>query len=195
MTARAFAGQYKGGSPMQVHMPRDKRPVATVFAGVVFGALLAGAGPEVSASWDRPACAETVMRAVSTDQTVHGTYACFDESMRNGLLTLGIDSDSAFATRVGQSGDYRFVQKTADGGYVYEYDRQTHKHDKLQGAIQALGLPRTSRDVQHGNINAAWNERHDLGAAWSELMGQTQGAKSELFTFYMDGRGKVTSVK
>jgi hypothetical protein len=180
---------------MQVHMPRDKRPVATVFAGVVFGALLAGAGPQVSASWDRPACAETVMRAVSTDQTVHGTYACFDDSMRNGLQTIGIDSDSAFATRVGQSGDYRFVQKTADGGYVYEYDRQTRKHDKIQGAMVALGLPGTSRAVQRGDLAGAWNQRRDLGAAWDELMGKTQGNKSELFTFYLDGGGKVTAVK
>jgi hypothetical protein len=132
---------------------------------------------------------------VSTDQTVHGTYACFDDSMQSGLQTIGIDSDSAFATRVGQSGEYHFVQKTADGGYVYEFDRQTRRHDKIQGAIVALGLPGTSRAVQHGDLAAAWNQRHDLGAAWDELTGKTQGDKSELFTFYVDGGGKVTSVK
>lgn len=180
---------------MHIHVPRNKRPVATIFGGVVFGALLAGAGPQVPGFWDRPACPETVMRAVSTDQTVHGTYACFDDSMQTGLQTIGIDSDSAFAQRVGQNGEYHFVQKTADGGYVYEYDQQTRRHDKVQGAMQALGLPGTSRDVQRGDIGAAWNERHDLGAAWAELTGRTQGAKSALFTFYLDARGKVTAVK
>lgn len=180
---------------MHIHVPRGGRPMVTVFGGVVLGALLAGAAPRVPAFWDRPACAEKVMEAVSTDKTVHGTYACFDDGMQTGLQTLGIDSDKAFADKVGQDGDYHFVQKTADGGYVYEYDRQTRKHDKVQGAMLALGLPGTSRDVQRGDIGAALNERHDLGAAWAELTGQTQGDKSELFTFYMDGSGKVTSVK
>lgn len=180
---------------MQIRVPRTTRPMFTVFGGVALGVLLAGAGPQIPNFWDHPACAETVMKAVSSEQTVNGTYSCFDDSMQGGLQTIGIDSDSTFATRVGQSGEYHFVQKTADGGYVYEYDRQTRRHDKIQGAMLALGLPGTSRDVQRGNITAAWNERHDVGAAWAELMGQTQGAKSELFTFYVDGHGKVTSVK
>lgn len=180
---------------MHIRVPRTTRPMFGVIGGVAVGALLVGAGPRVPTMWDRPACPETVMKAVSTDRTVNGTYSCFDDGMKTGLQSIGIDSDGAFATRVGQAGEYHFVQKTADGGYVYEYDRQTRPHDKVQGAMLALGLPGTSRDIQHGNLQAAWNERHDLGAAWAELTGQTQGARSELFTFYLDGRGQVTSVK
>jgi hypothetical protein len=169
--------------------------VVTIFGGVVVGALLFGAGPRIPAFWDRPACAETVMQAVSSEKAVGGTYGCFDERMQIGLQGIGIDSDNAFATRVGQNGEFHFVNKTADGGYVYEYDRATHKHDKVTGAISALGLPGTSRDVQRGDLGAAWSERHDLGAAWAEITGQTQGETSMLFTFYLDGRGKVTLVK
>ena len=87
---------------MQLRLPRTGRPVVTVFGGVLLGALLVGAGPPVQAAWDRPACAETVMKAVATEQTVQGTYGCFDDTMKAGLQTIGIDSDGAFATRVGQ---------------------------------------------------------------------------------------------
>lgn len=180
---------------MQIHMPIGRRPMATVFGGVMVGALLAGAGPRVPSFWDQPACAETVMKAVATDKTVNGTYACFDGGMQTGLQGLGIDSDRSFAARVGQAGDYHFVQKTADGGYVYEYDRLTNRHDQIRGAMVALGLPGTSRDVQHGDIGAAIGEKRDLGAAWAELTGQTQGETSQLFTFYLDDKGKVTSVR
>ena len=180
---------------MHIPVRRPTRPMFSVIGGVAFGALLVGAGPQIPSFLDRPSCAETVMKAVSSDKAVAGTYSCFDGSMQSGLQTIGIDSDSAFATRVGQGGQYHFVQKTADGGYVYEYVRQTRKHDQLQGAMRALGLPGTSRDVRHGDIPAALNERRDLGAAWAELTGQTQGDKSQLFTFYLDGSGKVTSVK
>src|SRR5207247_331110 len=85
-------------------------------------------------SGDRPACAETVMQAVATDQAVKGSYTCFDDSMQAGLQTIGIDSDNSFATRVGQNGEYHFLHKTADGGYVYEYDRPEHAHDQVKGA-------------------------------------------------------------
>jgi len=180
---------------MQVRLPRARGPVVTVFGGVLLGALLVGAGPPVQAAWDRPACAETVMKAVATEQTVQGTYGCFDDTMKVGLQTIGIDSDGAFATRVGQNGEYHFVHKTADGGYVYEYDRPTRPHDKMKGAISALGLPGTSRDVRRGDLVAAWNEHRDLGAAWAELTGQTQGEHSQVFTVYVDGHGKVRSVK
>ena len=167
----------------------------TVFGGVIFGVVLAGAAPQVPSFWDRPACAETVMQAVATDQAVKGSYTCFDDSMQAGLQTIGIDSDNSFATKVGQKGEYHFLHKTADGGYVYEYDRPEHAHDKVRGAISALGLPGASRDVRRGDLAAAWNEHRDLGAAWAELTGQTQGAHSQLFTFYMDGKGRVSSVK
>jgi hypothetical protein len=180
---------------MQIRLPRNRRPVVTVFGGVVFGALLMGAGPQVTTFMDRPACAERVMKAVSTDRTVSGTYGCFDPNMQAGLATIGIQSDQDFALRVGQAGEYRFVQKTQDGGYVYEYDRPTKPHDKVKGALEALGLPGTSRDLRRGDVGAAWNERHDFGAAWAEITGKTQNAHSQVFTFYIDGEGKVAAVK
>jgi hypothetical protein len=181
---------------MQIRLPQNRRPVVTVFGAAVFGALLAGAGPQVTNNLaDRPACAEKVMSAVASDRPVSGAYNCFDTGMQVGLASLGIQSDGEFALRVGQNGDYHFVQKTVDGGYVYEYDRPTRPHDKVQGALGALGVPGTSRDLRRGDLAAAWNERHDLGAAWAEITGATQKAKSSVFTFYMDGRGKVTAIK
>ncbi|OLC00469.1 MAG: hypothetical protein AUI15_07285 [Actinobacteria bacterium 13_2_20CM_2_66_6] len=171
------------------------RPVMTVFGAVAFGVLLAGGGPQVQSLWDRPACAEKVMQAVSTDSTISGSYGCFTTNMQTGLQTIGVDSDNAFAAKIGQSGEYHFVHKTADGGYIYEYDRPMQPHDKVKGAISALGLPRTSLDVRRGDFGAAWNERHDLGAAWAEITGQTQQDHSQLFTFYLDGEGKVSAVK
>jgi hypothetical protein len=62
-------------------------------------------------------------------------------------------------------------------------------------ALVSLGIPSTSRDLRRGDIGAAWNERHDLGAAWAEITGQTQMAKSQVFTFYLDESGKVTAVR
>jgi hypothetical protein len=181
---------------MQIRLPQNRRPVMTVFGAAAVGALLAGAGPQLTSRFmDRPACAEKVMKAVASDQAVKGTYNCFDSGMQTGLASLGIQSDEEFASRVGQNGDYNFVQKTVDGGYVYEYDRPTQPHDKLLGALNALGVPGTSRDLRRGDVGAAWNEPHDLGAAWSEITGDTQKAKSSIFTFYMDGSGKVTAVK
>lgn len=180
---------------MQIRLLKNRRPVATVFGGVVLGALLVGAVPQVTAFMDRPTCAETVMKAVSTDKAVRGTYGCFTPNMQAGLASIGIQSDSDFAQRVGQTGDYHLVHKTADGGYVYEYDRPTQPHDKVHGALNALGVPGMSRDLRRGDVGAAWNERHDLGAAWAEITGQTQQAHSQVFTFYMDGDGKVTAVK
>ena len=125
---------------MQIRLPQTRGPVVTVFGGVLVGAFLAGAGPQMDRLWDRPSCAETVMKAVSTDKTVSGSYGCFDTNLQTGLQTIGIDSDNAFALKVGQNGEYHYVHKTADGGYVYEYDRPTRPHDKVQGAISALGL-------------------------------------------------------
>ena len=180
---------------MQIRLLKNRRPVATVFGGVILGALLVGGVPQVTAFTDRPTCAETVMRAVSTDNPVRGTYGCFTPNMQAGLASIGILSDSDFAQRVGQAGDYRFVHKTVDGGYVYEYDRPTQPHDKVRGALNALGVPGTSRDLRRGDVGAAWGERHDLGAAWAEITGQTQRAHSQVFTFYMDGDGKITAVK
>jgi hypothetical protein len=181
---------------MHIRLPKNRRPVMTVFGGVAVGLVLAGAGPQVGGLFmDRPGCAEKVMKAVSSDKAVSGSYDCFDSNLQAGLKTIGIDSDNEFATRVGQNGEYRFVHKTADGGYVYEFDRPTQAHDRMKGAIVALGLPNTSRDLRRGDLGAAWNEGHDVGRAWAEITGQTQGEHSQLFTFYMNGRGKVTAVK
>jgi hypothetical protein len=180
---------------MQLRLPANRRPVVTVFGAVVFGVLLAGGTPRLTSFMDRPSCAEKVMQAISTDHSVSGTYDCFDADMQVGLQSVGIDSDKAFADKVGVNGDYHFVQKTQDGGYVYEYDRPMRPHDKVKGAIVALGFPATQRDLRRGDLGAAWNERHDLGAAWAELTGQTQRDKSQVFTFYLDGSGKITAVK
>ena len=38
----------------------------------------------------------------------------FDTDMQTGLQSIGIDSDSAFATKVGTNGDYHYVRKTQD---------------------------------------------------------------------------------
>jgi len=180
---------------MQIHLPGSKRPAITLFGAVVFGALIAGGTPQITNALDRPPCAEKVMQAVSTDRTVNGSYDCFDVNLKSGLHTIGVDSDQTFALRIGQDGEYHFVHKTADGGYVYEYDRPLQPHDKVKGAMAALGLPKTTVDVRRGDFAAAWNERHDLGAAWAEITGQTQQAHSQLFTMYMDGDGKISAVK
>lgn len=180
---------------MFLRLSRPGRSLYFVAGGAVFGALLAGAGPQIAATVGRPGCAETVMRAVSTDQTVPGTYQCFDENLQAGLLTIGVDSDSAFAQRIGQNGDYHFVHKTADGGYVYEYDRPTTPHDEVQGTISALGLPQMRADVRRGNFLAAWNEKHDVGLAWAEMTGETQNDQSRLFTIYIGQDGRVSAVK
>ncbi len=161
----------------------------------MFGALLAGGVPHVTNVWDRPACAEKVMHAVSSDSTVDGSFGCFNTNLQMGLHTVGVSSDQSFAAQIGQNGEYHFVQKTADGGYVYEFDRPLQPHDRVKGAMVALGLPKTSSDVRHGDIGAAWNEPRDLGAAWAEITGQTQQDHSQLFTFYIDGNGKVSAVR
>ena len=161
---------------MQVPLPRGKRPIMTVFGCVALGAFLAGAGPQVPNLWDRPACGETVMRAVSTEKPVSGTFDCFDESLQLGLSSAGIDTDKEFADRVGKSGTYRYVHKTDDGGYVYEYDRKMTPHNQIQGAIAAL-------------------KRRDVVGAWAEITGQTQHASSKVFTLYFDRHGKVSAVQ
>lgn len=178
-----------------IRLPKSGRPIFTVIAGALMGAGLAFAAPQVPTALDRPGCAETVMRAVSTDKTVSGTFSCFDRGMQMGLLTVGVDSDKTFADRIGQDGDYRFVYKTVDGGYVYEYDRPTTPHDRFKGAISALAIPQTRADVRRGAFLAAWNEPHDVRQAWAEITGQTQNDQSRMFTFYLGADGRITSVK
>ena len=101
----------------------------------------------------------------------------------------------AFATRIGQEGDYRFLHKTEDGGYVYEYDRPTAPHDQVKAAAAALGWPRTAADLRSGNFAAVFTERHDLPAAWAEITGKTQNAESRLFTIYLGADGRITAIK
>jgi len=178
-----------------IHMPQSGRPIFTVLAGALLGAAVALAGPQAATALDRPGCAETVMRAVSSEKTVKGTYACFDKGLQVGLLTVGVNSDSTFAYRIGQNGEYHFVHKTADGGYVYEYDRPTTPHDRLKGTISALAVPQMRADIRRGNFLAAWNEPHDVRRAWAEITGQTQNDESRLFTIYVGANGKITAVK
>jgi hypothetical protein len=180
---------------MFIRMPQWVRPVFPVIAGALLGASVAFAGPQAATALDRPGCAETVMRAVSSDKTVNGTYACFDKGLQLGLLSIGVDSDGAFADRIGQNGEFHFLHKTADGGYVYEYDRPTTPHDRFNGAISALALPQMRADIRRGNFLAVWNEPHDLRLAWAEITGQTQNDESRLFTIYIGPDGKIRAVK
>ena len=178
-----------------IHLPQSGKPIFTVLAGALLGAAVAFAGPQVPTALDRPGCAETVMRAVSSDRTVSGTYDCFSGALQDGLLTIGVDSDSTFADRIGQNGEYSFLHKTADGGYVYEYDRPKTPHDRFKGAIGALAVPQMRADVRHGNFLAAWNEPHNMRLAWAEITGQTQQDESRLFTIYVGSDGRITAVK
>jgi hypothetical protein len=178
---------------MRIHLTRDRGPYLAAFA--VFVAFFVGAAPQIPNMWQRPACADTVMHAVSSSKPVHGTFACFNSDMQTGLQSIGISSDRAFAERVGTSGDYHYVNKTADGGYVYEYDRPLKPHDRVRGALAALAVTRTAADVRRGDLRAALGERPNLGAAWAEITGATQNEKSTVFTFYLDGNGKITAVK
>ncbi|HET9783290.1 MAG TPA: hypothetical protein VFR33_16135 [Candidatus Dormibacteraeota bacterium] len=178
-----------------IRLPQSGRPWFIAIAGAIVGALFTYAGPQVVNAMDRPSCAETVMQAVSTETTVNGTYGCFDRGLQLGLLTIGVNSDSSFADRIGQSGEYHFLRKTADGGYVYEYDRATTPHDRFQGMFSALSLPQTRIDFRHGNFLAAWNEPHNLRKAWAEISGQTQNTESRLFTFYVGPDGRITAIK
>lgn len=169
--------------------------VLTVLISAAFGAGVAlGASALVSAR-DRPTCAETVMQAVATEQPVKGSYECFDPAEQAGLSTVGIDSDKEFAVRVGQNGEYHFVRKTADGGYVYEFDRPRSPHDRFKGAFDMLGLPTIAADLRRGDLGGAWSAPNDFRKAWSEITGQSQNEASEVFTFYMDGNGKIRTVK
>ena len=160
---------------MEIPLPSGKRPMLTVFGGFVVGALLAGAGPQLPNLWDRPTCGDTVMTAVSTDEPVTGTYACFDNNLQEGLSSAGIDSDKAFASRVGKNGSYHYLHKTEDGGYVYEYDRPQSPHNQLQATIEAL-------------------KRRDLSTAWDEITGHAQKSTSKVYTLYFNGNGKITAV-
>ncbi|HEY0831156.1 MAG TPA: hypothetical protein VGE99_08430 [Candidatus Dormibacteraeota bacterium] len=180
---------------MQIRLPRPRRPAVTVFGAAIVGALLVGAGPQLPSMFDRPACTETVMKAVASDGPVAGTYNCFDANLQLGLQSVGIDSDAAFATKIGQDGGYRFLHKTEDGGYVYEYDRPTSPHDKVKGAVAALGLLETSTDIRQGNIGAALMVRRNIRSAWAEISGKTQNAESKLYTIYVGSDGKITAIK
>jgi hypothetical protein len=160
---------------MEIPLPRGKRPIVTVFGGVAVGALLAGAAPQVPNLWDRPACGEKVMQAVSTEKPVAGTIDCFATDLKLGLSSAGIDTDKEFADRVGKTGTYRYVHKTEDGGYVYEYDRNMTPHNRWQGAFAAL-------------------KQRDVRAAWAEVTGQTQHSQSKVYTLYFNANGKVTVV-
>jgi hypothetical protein len=178
-----------------IRIPQSRRSIFAILAAAMLGAVVGFTAPQMSSALDRPHCAETVMRAVSTDKSVNGTYACFDRGLQLGLLTIGVNSDSTFADRIGQQGDYHFLHKTADGGYIYEYDRPTTPHDRFQGLFSALALPQTRMDVRHMNFLAAWHEQRDLKLAWAEITGQTQNDESRLFTIYVGSDGKITAVK
>ena len=160
---------------MQLPLPHGKRPIVTVFGAVAFGALLAGAGPQVPNLFDRPACGETVMKAVSSEKPVSGAVACFGSDLQMGLSSAGIDNDAQFADRIGKPGSYHLVHKTADGGYVYEYDRNMTPHNRFQAALNAL-------------------KRRDVIGAWFEITGDAQHPTSKVYTLYFNSNGKVTAV-
>lgn len=166
-----------------------------VLAGAILGAALTAAAPQVPVALDRPACADRVMQAVASDKAVNGTYGCFDGELQVGLASIGVDSDAAFANRIGQDGDYHFLRKTADGGYVYEYDRPTTPHDRWMGAAGDLGLLKMRSDVRSWNFLAAWREPRDIHEAWAEVTGQTQNDESHLYTIYLGPDGRIKAIK
>lgn len=178
-----------------VRLKPSRSAFVTVALGVIVGAAAAVGAIEVPAMLDRPSCAETVMKAVSTDRPVHGTYQCFDSSAQAGLQSIGIDSDSAFATQVGVNGEYHYLHKTADGGYVYEYDHPRAPHDRIKGTFATLGVPAIVADLRRGDFMGAWKVPNDFRAAWSEITGASQNESSLLFTIYLDGDGRIASVK
>ena len=162
---------------MQMRIPRPDRSVLTLLGAAFVGAILVGGGAQMSSLWDRPpACTETVMKALSSDQTVKGSFSCFDIDIQGGLQRHGVFSDSTFASELGHNGDYSFVQKTQDAGCVYEYDRLGSPHNRVTGALTAL---------------YRLNPRY----AWMEITGQTQHATSIIYTFYVDGNGKISQVR
>jgi hypothetical protein len=161
---------------MELRIPRPDRSVLTLLGAAFLGAILAGGGSQIVPLMDRPTCAETVMKALSSEQTVDGTFGCFNTDMQSGLQIHGVYSDSTFAAELGHNGDYRFVQKTQDGGYVYEYDRLASPHNRFAGAMSQL-------------------ERLNVSAAWMEITGQTQHATSIIYTFYVGRDGKINAVK
>jgi hypothetical protein len=162
---------------MQMRIPRPDRSVLTLLGAAFVGAILASGGTQMASLWDRPpTCTETVMKALSTDHTVNGTFSCFDIDIQSGLQRHGVFSDSTFASELGHSGDYSFVQKTQDGGYVFEYDRLGSPHNRVTGALTAL-------------------YRLNPRGAWMEITGQTQQATSIIYTFYVDRDGKISQVK
>ena len=176
-------------------LPMSGRPLFMVAAGAILGAGLMAAGPEVPGTVDRPACADRVMQAVSSDSTVNGTFSCFDQQLQFGLMSVGVDSDKSFADHLGQAGDYHYLHKTVDGGYVYEYDRPMTPHDRWLGALDALALQKTRLDVRHWNFLAAWREPHDVPLAWAEVTGKTQNDQSHLYTVYVGPDGRITAVR
>lgn len=179
---------------MQLRLPHARRPTIMMFGSALAGAFLVGAAPQVQSRLDRPNCPETVMHAVASEHPVNGTVGCFAPDYQIRLKAAGIESDGDFAHLVGQNGDYHYLHRTADGGYVYEYDRPMTPHDRAQGALSMLGLYRVRADIRRGDLGAAWREPNDLGKAWAEITGQTQNEKSAVFTLYLDGMGKIERV-
>jgi hypothetical protein len=168
----------------------EKQTVFKILGAAFVGGALVGFSPQLPALLDRPSCSETVMKAVSTQQPVSGTYSCFDKAYQARLEKNGIDSDAAFAKQIGQTGRYRFVRKTADGGYAYEFDQSVFPHDG-RAAIKD-SFSKAWDGLRHGNFTSPWMP---VQVTWREVTGDAQGSSSAFFVFYLDPDGKINKVK
>ncbi len=166
------------------------RALFMVLGAAVFGGSVVAFAPQVPILLDRPACVDTVMRAVSSSHPVGGTYNCFEKNFQARLDSQGIDSDQAFAAKVGQSGRYRLVGKTDDGGYAYEFDKAVFPHDGRATVRTALDV--AWKRVSGGDIGGAWIP---VQVTWNEVTGQNEGSVSVLVVLYADDQGKVWRIK
>jgi hypothetical protein len=168
----------------------QKRTVFSVLVAAFVGGALVGFSPQLPALIDRPACTERVMKALSTEQPVNGSYECFDKAYQVRLVGSGVDSDRAFAKQIGQNGRYHFLRKTDDGGYAYEYDQMLNPHSGLSAVANSFSLAWDG--VRHGDLTSPWLP---LEVTWNELTGQAQGSSSNFLVFYLDKDGKIARVK
>lgn len=167
----------------------QKRTIATAVGAALFGGSIVAFTPQVSVLLDRPACVETVMKAVSTDRPVDGTYSCFDPQYQGRLSRIDITSDQTFATKVGHAGQYHFLGKTPDGGYAYEYDEPLFPHNGWPIVRTSLGV--AWQGVRRGDLTSA---RIPFEVAWNEATGKTQLWSSALLVIYTDPDGKIARI-
>ncbi len=156
----------------------------------MFGGWVVAISPQVPLLFDRPACADTVMQAVSSQHPIDGTYDCFEKNLQTQLEAQGVDSDAAFAAKVGKSGRYHLVGKTGDGGYAFEYDRAVFPHDGKAAVRKSVGV--AWERVRGGDVGALLIP---VQVTWGELTRANEGTERAVIVLYVDDQGKVWRVK